>query len=212
MDFYYMSASAPCRSVMMTAKAVGVDLNLKNLNLMAGEHMKPEFLAINPQHTIPTLVDDGFALWESRSILTYLVDKYGRNDTLYPKDVKKRAVVNQRLYFDAGVLYQRFGDYFYPQIMAKAPADPEKLKKLEEALGFLNTFLEGQSYVAGDNLTIADLSIFASVSTFYSAGIDGKAYSNVEKWYKLMESTAPGREADKQCLEEFKKWFNGMKN
>jgi len=46
-----------------------------------------------------------------------------------------------------------------------APRDEEKLKKLEEALGFLNTFLEGSKYAAGDNITIADHSLLASVST-----------------------------------------------
>lgn len=77
-DFYYLPGSSPCRSVIMAAKAVGVELNKKLLNLQAGEHLKPEFLKINPQHTIPTLVDNGFALWESRAILVYLVEKYGR--------------------------------------------------------------------------------------------------------------------------------------
>ena len=47
LDFYYVAGSAPCRAVLMTAKAVGVDLNLKPINLMAGEHMKPEFIAVS---------------------------------------------------------------------------------------------------------------------------------------------------------------------
>jgi hypothetical protein len=45
-DFYYMPASAPCRTVLLAAKALGVDLNLKLTNLMAGEHLKPEFLKV----------------------------------------------------------------------------------------------------------------------------------------------------------------------
>jgi glutathione S-transferase len=50
-------------------------------------------------------------------------------------------------------------------MFAKAPADPEKLKKIEESYEFLNKFLENQDFVAGDNLTIADLAIISTVST-----------------------------------------------
>ncbi|CAH1107327.1 unnamed protein product [Psylliodes chrysocephalus] len=112
-DFYYVPGSAPCRNVLLTAKAVGVELNLKLTNLMEGKHLTPEYLKLNPQHTVPTIDDNGFVLWESRPIMTYLVNQYGKNDTLYPKDPKKRAVVDQRLYFDMGTLYQRYADYFY---------------------------------------------------------------------------------------------------
>lgn len=207
MDFYYLPGSAPCRSVLMTSKAVGVELNLKKLDLMSGEQMKPEFLKINPQHTIPTLDDNGFALWESRAILGYLVDQYGKDDSFYPKDPKKRAVVNQRLYFDMGTLYQRFADYYYPQIWQKAPADPEKLKKMEEGLGFLNQFLAGEKYLAGSEMTIADLSVLATISTYELAGYDFKEFSNIEKWYSRISKEAPGIELNKQGLEEAKQWF-----
>lgn len=50
-------------------------------------------------------------------------------------------------------------------MFAKAPSDPEKYKKMEESYELLNKFLEDQDFVAGDNLTIADLSIISSVST-----------------------------------------------
>lgn len=46
LDFYYVPGSAPCRAVQMTAVAVGVDLNLKLTNLMAGEHLKPEYIKV----------------------------------------------------------------------------------------------------------------------------------------------------------------------
>ena len=63
-DLYYLDISAPCRCVLLTAKAIGLDLNLKVINLMAKEQMKPEFLAINPQHCLPTMVDGDLTVWE----------------------------------------------------------------------------------------------------------------------------------------------------
>uniref|UniRef100_A0A1I8Q2K2 Glutathione S-transferase 1-1 n=1 Tax=Stomoxys calcitrans TaxID=35570 RepID=A0A1I8Q2K2_STOCA len=208
MDFYYLPGSAPCRSVMMTAKALGIELNKKLLNLQAGEHMKPEFLKINPQHTIPTLVDGDFALWESRAIMVYLVEKYGKTDSLFPKCPKKRAVINQRLYFDMGTLYKSFADYYYPQVFAKAPADPEMFKKMETAFDFLNTFLEGHQYAAGDTLTVADLALLASVSTFEVAGFDFSKYANVAKWYANAKTVAPGWDENWAGCMEFKKFFS----
>lgn len=50
-DLYYIPLSPPCRTVMMAAYMAGVDVNLKLVNLMAGEQMKPEFLKVNPLHT-----------------------------------------------------------------------------------------------------------------------------------------------------------------
>ena len=135
-DLYYMDVSAPCRAVKMTAKILGVELNMKMTNLMAGEHMKPEFLAINPQHNVPTIDDDGFYLNESKAICGYLVNKYGKDDTLYPKDPKVRALVDQRLYFDMGVLYQRFGLVYVIQIFSLL-----KLYLMNFHLIFLNYFM-----------------------------------------------------------------------
>lgn len=205
LDFYYLPVSAPCRSILMTAKALGVDLNLIQLSLRDGEHLKPAFIKLNPQHTIPTLVDNGFALWESRAILGYLVDQYAKNDDLFPKEAKKRAVVSQRLYFDMG-LYQRFAEYFYPQWRENAPADPEKLQALKGALDFLNTFLEGQTYVFGDKLTIADLAIFSTISTF-PVLINIDFPTNVQRWFELISKTAPGVELNQQGLDECKEYF-----
>lgn len=128
----------------MTAKALGVDLNMKLLKVMDGEQLKPEFVKLNPQHCIPTLVDDGFSIWESRAILIYLVEKYGADDSLYPSDPQKKAVVNQRLYFDMGTLFQSFVEAIYPQIRNNHPADPEAMQKVDSAFGHLDTFLEDQ--------------------------------------------------------------------
>ena len=65
---------------------------------------------MNPQHTVPTMVDGDLILNESRPIATYLCAKYGKDDKLYPKDVATRAKVDLALYFDMGTFYKAFGD------------------------------------------------------------------------------------------------------
>lgn len=64
---------------------------------------------MNPQHTVPTLDDDGFYIWDSHAISAYLIGKYAKDDSLYPKDLQKRAVIDQRLHFDSGILFPRLG-------------------------------------------------------------------------------------------------------
>ncbi|TOF82151.1 hypothetical protein CGJ15_26245, partial [Vibrio parahaemolyticus] len=120
---YYFPASPPCRSVMLTAKAVDLKLTLKEVNMQAGEHLKPEFVAINPQHSIPTLVDGNIKLWESRAICSYLATQYGKDDSLYPNNPKARCLVDARLYFDMGTLYQRWADYAYPVFHGEKPEE-----------------------------------------------------------------------------------------
>lgn len=162
---------------------------------------------INPQHTIPTINDNGFGLWESRAIQLYLVEKYGKDDSLYPKDVQKRAQIHQRLYFDMGTLYQRFADYWYPQLFAKAPANPENFKKMEEAMEFFNTFLSGQKWAVGDHMTIADISLAATVSTYEVGSFDFSKYPNVQKWFAQCKSSMPGYDLNQAGCNEFKKYF-----
>ena len=105
-EVYGMTMSAPCRIVTMTAECLGLEYNFKQVDIMAGEHMQPKYLAINPQHTIPTMVDGKVVLNESRAIAAYLVNKYGKTDKLYPQDPVARARVDQLLYFDMGVFYE----------------------------------------------------------------------------------------------------------
>lgn len=62
-----------------------------------------------------------YSLCYSRAILGYLVDKYAKDDSLYPKDALKRAVVNQRLHFDLGTLWQRYNDYYVSELHFSGP-------------------------------------------------------------------------------------------
>lgn len=168
-------------------------------------------LQMNPQHMIPTLDDNGVVLWESRAILAYLANRYGKTDSLYPKDPVKRARIDQKLFFDMGTLYQRFMEYYYPQIFSQQPADPEKYARFEEAMGFFDVALKDQRYATGDNLTIADLALIASVSTFELAGFPVANYPNVARWLELCKKTTPGYDLNEAGLEQFRPYFEAIK-
>lgn len=70
----------------------------------------------------------------------------------------------------------------YPQIFEKQNPDPAKLTKVHGALDFLDTFLESQTFTAGNELTISDYALMTSLITFESASIDLGKHENVSKW------------------------------
>ncbi|XP_029156857.1 glutathione S-transferase D1-like [Nylanderia fulva] len=183
-DCYYLPPSPPCRAVMLLAKALGIHLNIKIVNVMNGEHMNPEFVQINPQHIIPTIDDKGFILCESRPIMAYLVNKYAKNDSLYPKDPKQKAIVDQMMYFDAGSLYPSLVKCFIPVVRGLASSINEAdLERVQKSFEVLNSFLEGREFAAGDNLTIADFTISTTICAILCFDFDISPYENVVAYY-----------------------------
>ncbi|XP_045777755.1 glutathione S-transferase 1-like [Maniola jurtina] len=182
---YHFPVSSPSRAAVFAARIIGVPVEIIILDLTKKEQMNESFIKINPQHCVPTLDDNGFVIWESRAIACYLADKYGKEDTLYPKDLQRRAVVNQRLYFDSSFLYPRIRAICYPIIFEGATEIKDKLKEdLNNTLGFLNQFLEGNKWVAGDHVTVADTAILASLTSILEVGWDISQFSNIQRWLK----------------------------
>ncbi|KAL7646850.1 UNVERIFIED_CONTAM: hypothetical protein RMT77_002106 [Armadillidium vulgare] len=181
---YHMIGSPPCRTINLLANHLGIKLNLKALSLREGEHLKEEYLRINPQHTVPTIKDGDFILWESRAIAIYLASAYGKDSDLYPEDPKTRAVINRLLFFDNEKLYKSFADYLFPVIILGATSfNNEKKEKLVEALNFLETFLSKHNFSAADHLTIADFSLAVSVTSIaVSDVVDLSEYKKINEW------------------------------
>lgn len=189
---YHFPISAPSRGALLAARSIGVPIEVEIVDLFKKEQLKENFLKLNPQHTVPTLVDDGFVLWESRAIACYLADMYGKDDLLYPKDLKRRALVNQRLYFDSSSLYVKIREIFRPILFLGETEIKKPLKEdLNIILGFLDGFLRESKWVAGDNVTIADTAIYASVSCILAVGWDISDFPNIQRWVKNC-ATLPG--------------------
>jgi len=209
-DVYGMQLSAPVRIVQMTAEVLGIEYNFKSVDLMVGEHKTPEFLAINPMHNIPAVVDNGFAMNESRAIASYLVNKYGKDDALYPKELETRFKVDQRMYFDMGAFYKAFGDCVYPIMWGGPAAGPDKLEKLQEVLGWVDGFVADGKFAAGtDHMTLADISLLATYTTIKATEyIDLSEYKNAEAWLEKCKALIPNYEkANGEGAAQFGDWF-----
>jgi len=202
MDFYYMLVSAPARGAMLTAEACDIKLNMKHIDLFKREQLKPEFVAINPQHTVPTLVDGDFTLWESKAISAYFANLCGK-DALYPKDPKKRAIVDRLLYFDMGTLYSSYQKWAYPPALFNSAPVPKTLDGVHAALAHLEAFIGDAKYSAGNEITIADHALAATVETMKFSGVDLQKYVKVQGWLKRCQENMPGYDKNLEGAEQF---------
>ncbi|XP_046988840.1 glutathione S-transferase D7-like [Schistocerca americana] len=156
--------SPPSRLVRLVAGIIGVDLKVFVVDIMDSEiDMKSsEMLKKFPQRTIPALEDNGLYLAESRAIAMYLISKYVKDDSLYPKDVNKCVLVHQRLFFDQD-LYNRIFSVFRPKFYGEQ-VDTGSIDKVNDGLETLNRMLGGKQWLAGDNITLADYAVANSLS------------------------------------------------
>ncbi|XP_058121116.1 glutathione S-transferase 1-like [Anopheles ziemanni] len=184
LDLYYNIIAPPCRMVLLFAKWLRLELNLIELDVLKREHYKPEFLKLNPQHCIPTLVDGDVVVWESSAILIYLAEKYGKDDTLYPKDIALRAKVNQRLFYDIGTLMRSITTYYHPILMG-GEGKLEDFKKVQDAVCVLDRFLGEGRWMAGEHITVADFTTAVTVAALDGVlNFDFSTYPNVHRWYE----------------------------
>ncbi|CAI6368514.1 unnamed protein product [Macrosiphum euphorbiae] len=218
-DFYYASWSPPCRTVELVAYILKVKLNPIETIPSKGDTQKPEFKQLNPQHTIPTIVDNGFVLSESRAICKYLVEKYGSatgpysKEQLYPKDLQKRATIDHRIDFDLGSLYRRASDYFSPVFMT-GYFGTAALPKLKAALEILDAYLAKTKWVAGPEVTLADIVVVVTISSLEIVGYELTSYPNILRWFDAARTTLPGyNEANHKGTVEFKDYlFSKLKD
>ncbi|KAH8400723.1 hypothetical protein KR009_000524 [Drosophila setifemur] len=189
LTLYGIDGSPPVRSVLLTLNALGLDFEYKVVNLLTGEHLQPEFLKINPLHTVPALDDDGFYLYDSHAINAYLVSKFSRDDTLYPKDLQKRAIVDQRLHYESGVVAPTGVAITRPLFWEKNSEIPKaRIDALEEVYKNLNLFLKSGDYLAGNNLTIVDFHVLADLSGMvYFLEIQSTKYPRLAGWMQRMK-------------------------
>ncbi|KPJ12893.1 Glutathione S-transferase 1 [Papilio machaon] len=184
LKLYKIDASPPARAAMMTVEAANIpNVELVDIDFFGKEHLKDEYLQKNPQHTVPTLQDDDFYIWDSHAIAVYLLTKYSKNTTLYPSDPKQRAIIDQRLHFDSGILFPSLRGAIGPVIYQGEKAiKPEAFEKIKSGYDFSEKFLT-KRWVAGDELTLADIFFMASISSLNEIlPIDAATFPKLTAW------------------------------
>lgn len=149
---------------------LGVEYELVALNLQAGEHKAPEYLAINPMGKVPAIVDGSLTLWESGAILLYIAEKYGQLAT-----IEDRSVMNQWILFANSTLG--------PGLVGEATRD----RALTGLVAPLNQILEQHSFLTGESFTVADVAVGSILSYMpMMFGVSFKDYPSVMEYVKRL--------------------------
>ncbi|WP_420232948.1 glutathione S-transferase family protein [Pseudomonas sp. ABY48] len=178
--------------VPIALEELGLDYQLRPVNIRQGEQKHEAFVALNANAKVPVLVDsDGengqpMVLTESAAILVYLAERYGR---LLPTDGVKRAKVFEQLFFHASALSPAFGQSGYFQKLAGEP-NPTAIARFhgeaKRTLAVLDGVLARNAYVAGDEFSIADIAHYGWLWRKEFAGVDFAESPNVERWFNAV--------------------------
>ena len=174
--------------VRYVLNALEIDYDFQQLNLMAGEHKKADYLEKHPAGKIPCIQDGDLNLFESNAIIKYYSDLH--NSSFYPKDLKARAKVDQWMDFSSihisgGMTRVAFNTLFAP-IMPGTKVDEESLRCgrefLAKYLPIVDEQLAKSKYLAADEITVADFNLIATLDPAEAAQIDLSQYANITKW------------------------------
>ncbi|WP_281629394.1 glutathione S-transferase family protein [Vibrio sp. St2] len=209
MKLYTIVGSPNSRKVLAVINHLGLDIEIEYLGLFSGEHKQPEYVSLNPNAMVPTLVDGDVSLWESNAIIQYLAENSGIND-LYPNELKVRADINRWLCWELAHFNQAFGT-----LALEAVAKPGFLgvkgddavinwakQNLVRFSEVLERHLEGRKFMVGDAITLADYAIVHVEFFKESIPFDWDSYPNINDYFARMRNeqhwaaTAPSKIED----------------
>jgi glutathione S-transferase len=197
---YTFHLSTNGRKVHMALEEAKASYEIVAVNLMTGEQKNPEYLKLNPNGKVPTLVDDGVVMWESIAILLYLAEKFPAA-TLLPTAVSERARAFQWLVWQpttfgapASILFRQ---------MRFTPEDKRDQKVIDQARAevtknaeILAGGLQGRDYLAG-TFSVADMAlmpylhVLAELKVALPAAVDAyhKRLAARPSWQKVLAYT-----------------------
>lgn len=199
-DLYAAGTSNGMRA-RIALEECGLPYTFHPIALDKGEHKAPDFLAMNPNGQIPVIVDrDGpggkpLTLAQSSAILVYCAEKSGK---FMPRDGVARALMLQALMNASTDVTPIFGAYF-ALVRSKEPHAPSVQVFKERLRGLFKVWddqLSKRKYCAGDEVTIADFSLYAGYARMIAVAPDIlEGLAHVARWGKEMDARPAIRRA-----------------
>jgi glutathione S-transferase len=181
--------------VLWALDELGLQYEREDWGLPIRNPRVPEFLALNPNGQIPVFIENGFVLWESNAILTYLAE---RESILLPDHLERRAHAHQWLIWQATELNPPWG-YAVNALIRNTPgySDPDKIDesmgKWTEKMEILEAQLaHGEGFVAGGEFTIADIAIGLSVHRWMMIPREKKVFPAIGQFYEVLKARPAG--------------------
>jgi len=202
MQLYIFPPSPNSLCCQATANQAGIELELIPMNLPGGDHMNPEYLKVNPNHKVPTLVDGEFTLWESGAIMLYLAQQAPDSKQI-PDDPRQRAEMMQWMFWRSAHFGPACSIYIFENLLKKmlntGDPDPVRLEKADEEFNryasVLNEHLQGREYIVGDSVTLADHTLAAWLIHAEAAVYPMEEYTEVARWSQGILSSAAWKKA-----------------
>jgi glutathione S-transferase len=187
LKLYNFERSGNCYRARLMLGLLGLGYEKTTVDLTKGQHLTPDFLALNPKHQIPVLEDEGRVLRDSMAIIVYLAARHG-SGTWYPTDPVGQGDVQQWLSFAVNetfhglavpraiVNFGRRGDLVAAQAIGR------------ESLAVLEGRLRGHPWLVLDRPTVADVACYPYVALAPMGGISLAPYPAVLDWCARFEA------------------------
>lgn len=188
MKIYADPCTVNCRKVLAGLELMGAPYELQHVDYFKGEQKALPYVALNPNASIPALVDDDLVLWESNAILQYAADKVGA-ESCYPRELRRRADVNRWLLWESAHWFPSCYVYLVENCVkpllgssADAAVLEAQAANFRKLASILDTRLEGRDWVTGDAPTIADIALAAPMHLHGWQRLPLDEHPNLRRW------------------------------
>jgi glutathione S-transferase len=206
-ELYVFPPSPRAIKVMAVANHLGLDWTVCALDPRKGDHMAPDYAALNPNCRMPTLKDGDYVLWESNAITQYLALRKPQSGLL-PTEENARLDVTRWQFWDLAHWDPAYSVFLFeyivkPRLLGINEPDMAALAKATEAFHrsakVLDGHLKGRKYVTGDTLTVADFSLGAGMVYADMCHLPVEPYAEIKRWYGALSALPSWQKTLAQC-------------